>query len=88
MSIDPAILDEIDTALRDGEPGDRWRAWSFTPAEPDRVDIWRGGRIAHMSLKQNGSGYVLTDAEGREWWRGDDFTEMASVARKVLLETA
>ena len=87
MPFDATLLDELDSALREGEPGDRWRAWSWTPAEPGRIDIWRGGRIAHMSLTQNGSGYILTDADGHEWWRGGDFTDMAAVARKVLLET-
>lgn len=86
MGFDSHILDEIDAALRAGAADDRWRGWSWTQGQPGRVDIWRGGRIAHLALEREGEAYALSDADGREWWRGRDMGEMAVVARRVLLE--
>ena len=51
------------------------------------MDIWRGGRIAHLSLIREGEAFALMDAEGREWWRGRDMADMAEAARRVLLES-
>lgn len=87
MAFDSTLLDEIDAALRAGTADDRWSAWSWTQGEPGRVDIWRGGRIAHLSLIREGEAFALMDAEGREWWRGRDMADMAEAARRVLLES-
>jgi len=84
MGFDSKTLDAIDAALRAGAADDRWRAWSWTERAPERVDIWRGGRLARLELTRDGEAYVLADPDGRVWWRGADLRDMAAAARRVL----
>jgi len=84
MGFDSQTMDRLDALLREGGAEDRWTGWSFCQVAPDRIDIWRGGRIERLELTQTPDGYQLADPQGKIWWTGQRLADMAAAARAVL----